>query len=106
MGCYSYSMAESPCSLVALNSFEYFAALLREEEDRHARLRWLLAFECKQRDIASAERKAAVEMLQQARAKKHFWAVRAQLWKGLIKLRHSSIELALKRRRSGREELV
>ena len=97
-------MAESPCSLVALNSFEYFAASLREEEDRHARLRWLLAFECKQRDIASAERKAAVEMLQQARAKKHFWAVRVQLWKGLIKLRHASIELALKKRQSDSED--
>ena len=97
-------MAESPCSLVALNSSECFVAFLREEEDRHARLRWLLVFECKQRDIASAERKAAVEMLQQARAKKHFWAVRAQLWKGVIKLRHASIELALQKRRSDRED--
>ena len=104
LGCYSCSMAESPCPLVALNPSEYFAASLREEEDRHARLRCLLALKAKERDIAFADRQAAVEMLQQARAKKHFWAVRAQLWKGLIKLRHASIELALKKRRSDRED--
>ena len=75
-----------------------------KQEDRHARLRCILALKAKERDIAFADRQAAVEMLQQARAKKHFWAVRAQLWKGLIKLRHASIELALKKRRSDHED--
>ena len=104
LGCYSCSMAESPCSVADLYSLEYFVAVLREQEDRHARLRCILALKAKERDIAFAHRQAAVEMLQQARAKKHFWAVRAQLWKGLIKLRHASIELAVKKRRSDHED--
>ena len=101
-------MAESPCPLVALNPLvaliEAVHASLREEEDRHARLRCLLDFQAKQRDIAFAERKAAVKKLQQARAKRHFWAVRVQLWKGLIKLRHACIKLALRKSRSDSQD--